>query len=399
MVGIPELPSQATITVGTQNQAKAIPSPSERLLSLDALRGFDMFWIVGGDVLLKAVAHWANWPAKGWIDDQLEHVEWEGFHFYDLIFPLFLFLVGVVLPFSLGKLREQGAPRSRIYWRVARRTVLLFALGLVHNEFLQLGFYKPPLGFDFGAVRLAGVLQRIAICYGVAALIVLHTRPRGQAAVAAALLLGYWALLAFVPAPGSAAGDYSRYGNLAGYVDAHYLPGKILKAYYGYGDNEGFLSTIPAVATALLGALAGHWLRSGRPGAQKVLGLAAAGAACLLLGWAWGFWFPIIKNLWTSSFVLFAGGWSLLLLALFYGIIDVLRWRAWAFFFVVIGANAITIYLLPQAIDFARVGHFFLGGVERHAGAFAPVVAAMGVVAAEWLLLLYLYRRRLFLRV
>jgi predicted acyltransferase len=383
--------------VGTRQQASASPPPSERLVSIDALRGFDMFWIVGGDTLVRAVAHWADWPVKDRIDDQLEHVEWAGFHFYDLIFPLFLFLVGVVLPFSLGKLRQ--GPRWRAYWRIGRRTVLLFALGLLHNQFLQLGFYSPTRGFDFGGVRIAGVLQRIAICYGVAALIVLHTRVRGQVAVTALLLLGYWALLAFVAAPGSAAGDYSRYGNLAGYVDSRYLPGKILEKYYGYGDNEGLLSTIPAVATALLGALAGQWLRSARSGGRKVLGLAAAGAACLLLGWAWGGWFPVIKNLWTSSFVLFAGGWSLLLLALFYGVIDVLGLRAWAFFFVVIGANAITIYLLPQVIDFARIGHFFLGGVERHAGDFGPVVAALGVLAAEWLLLLYLYRRRLFLRV
>jgi predicted acyltransferase len=386
--------------VGTQDQASTTPPSPDRLLSIDALRGFDMFWIIGGDTLARALAHWADWPFKVLIDEQLEHAEWEGFHFYDLIFPLFLFLVGVVLPFSLGKLQGRGEPRSRTYWRVLRRTLLLFALGLVYNQFLQLGFYTPPLGFDFGGVRVAGVLQRIAICYGVAALVMLHTGVRGQVAATAALLLGYWALLALLPAPGSVAGDYSRYGNLAGYVDAHYLPGKILAAYYGYGDNEGLLSTIPAVGTALMGALAGHWLRSGgRSGLRKVMGLGGAGVVSLLLGWAWGLWFPIIKNLWTSSFVLFAGGWSLLLLALFYGVIDLLRWRAWTFFFVVIGANAITAYLLPHVIDFEKVGHFFFGGVERHAGAFGPVVAALGVLAAEWLLLLYLYRRRLFLRV
>jgi predicted acyltransferase len=396
---IPERSVQVRTIMGTQDQTNATPPASGRLLSIDALRGFDMFWIIGGDTLARALAHWAPAPVREQIDLQLEHVPWEGFHFYDLIFPLFLFLVGVVLPFSLGKLQERQQPRYRVYARIARRTVLLFALGLLYNHFLQLEFYRPPLGFDFSTVRLAGVLQRIAVCYGVAALVVLHTRVRGQIALTAAVLLGYWALLALVPVPGSAAGDYSLHGNLAGYVDAHYLPGKILKEYYGYGDNEGLLSTIPAVATALLGALAGHWLRSGRSGAQKFLGLAAAGAVCLLLGWAWGFWFPIIKNLWTSSFVLFAGGWSLLLLALFYGIIDVLGLRRWAFFFVVIGANAITIYLLPHIIDFEKVSHFFLGGVERHAGDFGPVVAAVGVLAAQWLVLLYLYRRRLFLRV
>jgi predicted acyltransferase len=385
--------------MGTLDQANVIPATPERLLSIDALRGFDMFWIIGGEVLIKALAQWANLPMKDLIDDQLEHVEWEGFHFYDLIFPLFLFLVGVVLPFSLGKLRERGERTSRIYARIVRRTVLLFALGLIYNHFLQLAFYHPPFGLDFSTVRIAGVLQRIAICYGVAALIVLHTKVRGQVILVAVLLLGYWALLALVPAPGSTAGDFSMQTNLAGYVDRHFLPGKIFKEYYGYGDNEGLLSTVPAVGTALLGALAGHWLRSGRSGTQKVLGLAAAGAVCLLLGWAWSFWFPIIKNIWTSSFVLFAGGWSLLLLALFYGIIDVLRYRAWAFFFVVIGANAITIYLLPHIIDFEKVSQFFLGGVASHSGAFGPVVTAFGVLAAEWLLLLYLYRRRLFLRV
>src|SRR5262249_31502340 len=158
--------------------------------------------------------------------------EWEGFRFYDLIFPLFLFLVGVVLPFSLGKLQERGEPRSRTYGRVLRRTVLLFALGLVYNQFLQLGFYTPPLGFDFNGVRVAGVRSRIAIGYSGAALVVLHPGVHGEVAVPAALLLGYWALLTFAPAPGWGPGDYSRLGNLPGYVDAHYLPGKILAEYY-----------------------------------------------------------------------------------------------------------------------------------------------------------------------
>ena len=237
--------------------------------------------------------------------------------------------------------------------------MLLFVLGLLHNQFLQLGFYRPPLGFDSRrAHRRRAAAHRHLLRRGGP-----HRpahRVRARPPSPRRLLLGYWALLAFVPAPGSAAGDYSLRGNLAGYVDSHYLPGKILEPYYGYGDNEGLLSTIPAVATALLGVLAGPLAAFGPARARKALGLAAAGAVCLLLGWAWGPWFPIIKNLWTSSFVLFAGGWSLLLLALFYGVIDVLGFRAWAFFFVVIGANAITIYLLPQVIDFEKVGQLFL---------------------------------------
>src|SRR5579884_2156977 len=277
----------ATATVTTPQpalaEARRVPDKvSTRLMSIDALRGFDMFWIISGDALIKAISHWAwaTWPALHqytWlnpehVERQLEHAKWEGFYFYDLIFPLFLFVVGVVLPFSLGKLRERGESNTAVYWRIARRTVLLFGLGLLYNGFLHL---------NFDTMRYAGVLQRIAICYGIAAIIVLKFGVRGQALIAAALLLGYWGLLAFVAAPGGVAGDYSISGNLAGWVDRHYLPGKIYPEFYGFGDNEGILSTIPAIATALLGALAGQLLRTSWSAWRKVLLLAVAGAACL----------------------------------------------------------------------------------------------------------------------
>src|SRR5262249_12496260 len=193
-----------------------VASATGRLESIDALRGFDMFWIIGGDVAAKALARWAGGPLQGVVEEQLEHVPWEGFHFYDLIFPLFLFLVGVVIPFSQEKARQRGESRAALYGRIARRTALVFALGLLCNGVLQ---------FDFANLRVAGVLQRIALCYGCAALVVLHTGVRGQALVTAALLLGYWALLAFVPAPGSSPGDYSIEGNLPRYAAPHYLPG------------------------------------------------------------------------------------------------------------------------------------------------------------------------------
>jgi predicted acyltransferase len=375
--------------MGEPKEASAA-APAGRLESIDALRGFDMFWIIGGDAFAKAWVRWAGWPAPAVVERQLEHVPWEGFRFYDLIFPLFLFVVGVVIPFSCARQRQQGASAGAMRWRILRRTALLFALGLLCNGVLQ---------FDWANLRVAGVLQRIAVCYGCAALIVLHTGPRGQALTTAALLLGYWALLSLVPAPGSEPGDFSPEGNLAGYVDRHFLPGKILPQYYGYGDNEGILSTIPAVTTALLGALAGHWLRAGRTVIVRLLGLTLAGIGSLLVGLAWGEVFPVIKNLWTSSFVLVAAGWSLILLAAFHGVIDVLGFRRWAFFFTVIGANAITIYVVPRFLDFPKISRFFLGGVAAHSGSFGPVVLIAGVLAAEWLFLLYLYRRRLFLRV
>jgi len=376
--------------MGTFSTDTPDPPASPRLLSIDALRGFDMFWIIGGDALFTALARWGEWSFSKTIEDQLEHVPWEGFRFYDLIFPLFLFIVGVVLPFSLASHRQKGQSTLQIYWRILRRTVLLFALGLVYNNLLQ---------FDFPELRIAGVLQRIAICYGIAALIVMHVGWRGQAVSAAVILLGYWALLAFVPAPGGVAGDYSKEGSLPGYVDRHYLPGKIYEEYYGYGDNEGLLSTIPAVATALLGALAGQWLRSARSAGHKVLGLIGAGLICLALGYGWWFVFPVIKNLWTSSFVLYAGGWSLLLLALFYGIIDGLGLRWWAFFFIVIGANAIVIYVAPHLLNFDYTAQALFGGLTKRTGAFEPVAFVLAVLTVKWLMLLYLYRKKIFLRV
>ncbi len=363
---------------------------SPRLASIDALRGFDMFWIVGGDRIARAFGRWWGTPQSGRFAEQFEHVQWEGFRFYDLIFPLFLFLVGVVLPFSLRKYQAGEDPKSAAFIRIARRVVLLFLLGLVYNNVLQL---------HFDTQRYTGVLQRIAICYGIAAVIFLLTRVRMQAVIFLAILIGYWAILMFVPAPGSQAGDFTKETNLAGYLDRHYLPGTINPGYYGYGDNEGLLSTIPAVATALLGVLAGQWLISDRGRWIKAAGLAVCGLTCLGLGILGSGHFPIIKILWTSTFVLVAGGWSLLLLALFYAIIDVIGLRAWAFFFVVIGVNAITIYVASRIIPFERISQFLLGGTARLSGSSGPLILAIGTVLIEWLLLLYLYRNRIFLRV
>jgi predicted acyltransferase len=369
---------------------KPAAAPTERLTSIDALRGFDMFWIVGGDEVARALCKWWGTPEALQLGDQFEHVSWEGFRFYDLIFPLFLFLVGVVLPFSLRKYRTGVHPRSTALGRTARRVVLLFLLGLIYNNLLK---------FDFANLRVTGVLQRIAICYGIAAVIFLFTKVRTQAILFVAILLGYWGILMYVPSPDSKAGDLSMKTNLAGFLDRHYLPGKIYEAYYGFGDNEGLLSTIPAVATTLLGVLAGHWLLANRNRWVKALGLALAGSACLGVGLLWGQHFPIIKILWTSSYVLVAGGWSLLLLALFYTIIDLIGLRAWAFFFVVIGVNAITIYIAQAIIPFDEIANRLLAGVAGLSGSFRPVVVPIGTLAIEWLFLLHLYRNRIFLRV
>ncbi len=373
----------------TNDQSTDQPvKPTDRVLSIDALRGFDMFWIIGGDAVARYLFTRddpATWPNR--VAEQFEHVAWEGFRFYDLIFPLFIFLVGCVLPYSLRKYADQ--PRA-VYGRIIRRGLLLVALGFVANGVLQ---------FDFANMRYAHVLQRIGIGYVFAALLYLHTTWRGQAIAAAAILLGYWAILAFIPAPGGVAGDYSMEGNLAGYLDRTYLPGIILEKYYGFGDNEGFLSTLPAIATAILGVLTGTLLQSSLGQWRKVICMTAAGLASLAIGYVWGETFPIIKNLWTSSFVMVTTGWSLLLLALFYTVIDVLKFQKLAFFWVVIGMNAITIYVGQRFIDFDDMSEYFFGGVASLSTNHGILVLLIGMLAIKWWFLHFLFRHRIFLRV
>jgi predicted acyltransferase len=364
------------------------PSPvSGRVASIDALRGFDMLWITGGDGVIHSLRKVIHHPLMNGLDLQFQHVAWQGFHFEDLIFPLFLFIVGLVLPFSLTRRLEAGANRPQIYRHQVRRLVLLFFLGLVYNGLLD---------FRFHQLRIPGVLQRIAVCYFIAALVMMNTRVRGQAAVAGSLLVVYWLVMRLVPVPGFGAGDLTMRGNVSTFIDEHLLPHPFSNA---FGDAEGILSTIPAVSTCLMGALAGHWLRSSRPPARKALGLELAGVASLLLGLVWGHWFPIIKNLWTSSYVLFAGGWSLLLLALFYWIIDVRGYRRWAFFFTVIGANAITIYLVNRFFDFRLLGNIFIHGFVDYLGGWKPFVTEVAALTVGWLFLYHLFRQRIFLKI
>lgn len=358
-----------------------------RVLSIDALRGFDMFWIIGADELAKNILKKGDWPFSPTLVGQFTHADWEGFRFYDLIFPLFLFLVGCVLPYSLDKYRGQA---SQVYGRIFRRTLLLIVLGLIYSGMLK---------FDFANLRYAGVLQRIALCYCFASLLYLHLSWKGRIAAFVGILLGYWAILSWIPVPGGVAGDLTKEGNLSGYLDRTLLPGKILALYYGHGDNEGILSTLPAIGTALLGVFAGEWLRSRYSPYAKAGGLAIAGVACVLLGTLWGLWFPVIKNLWTSSFVLVAGGWSLLLLSLFYFVIDVQGWKKWAFFWTVLGMNAITIYMVKNIVDFSKISKYFLTGVANLFGEWQTVILQAGTLGAMWLFLYYLYRQKLFLRV
>ena len=295
-----------------------------RLASLDAFRGLT----VAGMVLVNNPGSWANiyWP--------LDHAEWSGWTPTDMIFPFFVFIVGVSITLSLARKVENGVDNSDLFRSVLRRSLIIFGFGL----FLQ-GF---PF-FDLHTIRIPGVLQRIAICYFCASIIFLKTRWRTQALITGGLLIAYWIIMKTIPAPGFAAGDLSRESNLAAYVDRSILGVHKWKPDY---DPEGILSSIPAIATALCGVLTGHWLRSGKPQFEKVTGLFVAGLACVVAGWAIDPWFPINKALWTSSFVIFMAGMALQLLALFYWLIDIKGIKKWALPFTIYGVNAIAVFVL-----------------------------------------------------
>ncbi len=363
-----------------------------RLYSLDALRGFDMLWITGGQKLVFALATVTGWPLFEWMNSQMHHVEWNGFAFYDMIFPLFLFLAGVSMPYSFAARTARGDSRRKIYLHAVKRMVVLVILGMLVNRILEL---NPD------NLRFASVLGRIGVAWFLAAMIVLNAGIRWQVAWFWGLLILYCLLMLFVPVPGHGAGVLTPEGNLAGWLDRLLLPGTM---YTEFNEPEGILSTIPSVSTALLGVFAGHLLRlekSGLTGMRKALIIIGAGIISLLLGMLWGTFFPVNKNLWTSSFVLYAGGWSLMLLGLFYLIIDVWRIKKWAFFFVVIGMNSITIYVLQfRILKFDVIRDFFLKGIhDLSPAAVQPFISSLGYIAVVWLFLWFLYRNKIFLKV
>jgi predicted acyltransferase len=259
----------------------------------------------------------------------LKHARWHGLTPTDVIFPFFLFIVGMAIPLS----RPTAA-------RVLRRATVIFALGIVLNGLPS---------FDWATIRIPGVLQRIAACYLVAAVLFLTTSWRTQAMVTAALLLGYWAVMTLVPVPGYGRGDLGPEGNLAAWLDRAVLGPHIWRAARVY-DPEGILSTVPAVATTLLGVLAGRWTQSARP--QRVIagGLALAGAIGVVLGAAWGVWFPLNKALWTSSYAVLTAGLALLVFAACGWAIEFRGWRRWAGPFVVLGVNALALFFLSTLV-------------------------------------------------
>jgi predicted acyltransferase len=423
------------------------PSPvPQRLMSLDALRGFDMFWIIGAESLVEALHRLTPSGPTTVLATQRRHVGWAGFHFEDLIFPLFVFMMGVAMVFSLTKTVEREG-RARAVKRVLRRGVLLFVVGI---------FYSGGFREAWPDMRLMGVLNRIALAYLFAGLLFCFFKPRALVAICVGLLVGYWALLSFIPMRdirltqdnlarmAEAAGDaqtaaYYRNGdspnpsevknspvwaatqnlfnattnrvtgkfeqgyNVCDHFDFQYLPGRKYDTFF---DPEGFLSTLPAIATCLLGVFAGLVLKNtGLSDLRKVAWLVGAGILSVGLGWLWDYQFPVIKKIWTSSYVLVAGGYSAMLLGGFYLVVDVWKRQTWCQPFVWIGMNSITIYMAGNILGgFERLAERLAGGdIKTYLNAHVAkgfgdlLVSIVGLLLAFWLVR-FLYQRKVFLR-
>ncbi len=360
-----------------------------RLLSLDALRGFDMLWIIGGGAFFQALGKLTNWSWADSVASQMEHVKWEGFHGMDLVFPLFMFIAGVAIPYALlGKL-EKGVTKGALYQKVVKRALILVVLGVVYNG---------GLGFNFSGLRVASVLGQIGLAYLIAALIAINARSFKVIGLSVVgILMSYAALQLFVPVPGFGPGDLSPEGSINGYIDRLFLPGKLYGTTF---DPEGILCIFSASAITLMGTLAGLILRSNRYSRYKKAGvIALLGAGSIIAALILQNWYPIIKSVWTSTFNLLAGGISFLLLALFYMVVDVWKWQKWSFFFRIIGLNSITIYLAVRFINFKFTSDRLLGGVAGLFGNYEPLMLIAGMIALEWLFLYFLYKRNIFLRV
>jgi predicted acyltransferase len=374
----------------TQSSVPNVVASSARIVSVDALRGFDMFWIVGADHFARALGKISESPVAQTFATQLKHVGWEGFRFYDLIFPLFVFMLGMSVVFSLPKyVAEKGKLAAHV--RVVRRFVVIFLLGAVRDAGVS----------DLaGESPFSGVLQRMAWCYLGAALIFLNVRLKGQVAIFAAILIGYWALVCFVPHPdlGADATTFNQKENFVDWVDHKFLP---MKEEGQYSESEGLLSTIPAIATALLGLFAGLIIRNNRFGDWKRVGIfIGAGVAMVALGHLWGLQFPVIKKIWTSSYVLVAGGYSCILLGVFYCIVDTLKFQRWAIPFVWIGANPLMIYMCSEFIDFHDIAERIVGGpIAESFGAYGELlITTVGILFVLYFAR-FLYHRKIFLRV
>ncbi|MBI0398410.1 acyltransferase family protein [Cyclobacterium marinum] len=363
---------------------------SKRLLSIDALRGFDMLLIAGAGAFLVLLKGKTGIPAIDWIAGQFYHPAWNGFSFYDFIFPLFLFIAGVSLTFSLNKGRNLGMSKPTLYKKTFSRMLVLILLGILYKN-------SPVPIFEPSQIRYGSVLGRIGIATYVTTLVYLNFDFYKRLGIAMAILVLYYAALFLIPVPGYGAGDLSIEGNLVGWFDRTFMPGILKQEIY---DELGLLTQIPALCLTIFGTLAGEILTKAWLDTKKIKQLAIAGVISLTLGLIWDLHFPINKHLWSSSFILLTSGMAFLTLLLFYVVIDVWKIRKWAFFFQVIGLNSLTIYFAFSFINFRFTSEKLFAGLyaplpeEWH-----PVFQAFGALLLVWVFLYILYRLKIFVKV
>jgi predicted acyltransferase len=360
--------------------------PQKRLHSLDALRGFDMFWITGGGYLAITISRMTG---IDWLETQMHHVKWEGFRFEDLIFPLFMFIAGVAIPFSVKTKLEHNVPKRRLFWKVFKRMVVLIVLGILYNGTFQ-------KGFEDG--RIASVLGQIGIGYFFAALIVIYFESfRSRIIWLTGILIGFGIIQLLIPVPGYGSGVLTPEGCINGYIDRLFLPGRLND---GTFDPEGILCSLSATGITLMGTIAGNILRKRKTSDwQKIAYLSATGIGLIFLALAFSTFYPIIKKCWTSTFNMLAGGISFILMAFFYLVIDHWKFRGWAFYFKIIGMNSIFIYLFNRIVDVRRISEFFFGWLTIPLGKNGDLLIIIGGLALVWLLLYYMYKKKIFLRV
>lgn len=365
-------------------------STKERLQSLDTLRGFDMAMLVGGGGILIALAELTGWNWMEALATQQHHVEWQGFRFYDMIFPLFMFISGVAIPYAINSKLEKGVAKSRLLKKILVRLVALIALGILYNGATQRGFTN---------LRYVSVLSQIGFGYFFAALICLYSRSiKGCIYWLLGILVGISALQLFVPVPEFGAGTFEPATTINAWLDQRLIPGRLHGKVF---DPEGILCIISAISITLMGALAGYVIRSSaQTPSKKALYIALAGVGVITVALALSPFYPIIKKMWTVPYVLLAAGVSALLLSLFYFVIDVKGSKNWTLFFRVFGMNSITIYLANRIIDFHDISRFFLNWTSVHINEqWGAVFIAIGVLTLQWALMLFLYRKKIFLRV
>lgn len=362
-----------------------------RLLSIDALRGFDMLLIVGAGELIYSLKDKTHYSWVNALTNQFEHSVWNGFTFYDFIFPLFLFISGVSIAFSLNSAASQNIPKSRLYQKAFRRMMILIALGILEKNL-------PFPFFDLAHVRIGGVLQRIGFAGFITTLLYLNFNLISRMYWVIGILIFYYCCMLFIPVPGYGAGNLSFEGNLHGWLDRTLMPGRLLQ---GTFDENGIFTQMPALCLTVLGSLAGDVLRSRDLSDYDILKrLLVYGVTCIAIGLIWNVHFPINKRLWSSSFIALTGGMSFIFLALFYWIIDIIKVRRWARFFVVIGVNSITAYLAYRFIDFNHASRLLFEGLYINTSAdWHSVYENLGALILVWFFMFFLYKHKIFIKI